>query len=118
METKKAIMAFSQSEKIKSGIIWLSSLLELTGSLPVSEKQGGEKIVRTCADMLFQEIRLVRNVADNARWEKAERCLAQAVIMMDSGVPAESVPHLTQALSQVTSVGQRTMSFLQEQNLL
>ncbi|RLC32308.1 MAG: hypothetical protein DRH37_00905 [Deltaproteobacteria bacterium] len=118
MDTRKAIMAFSQSEKIKSGIIWLSSLLELMRSLSPSEKQGGEKIVRTCADMVFQEIRLVRSIADDNRWEEAERCLDQAVVMMDSGVSAESIIHLTQALSQVTSIGQQTMSFLQDQGLL
>ena len=38
--------------------------------------------------------------------------------MIHSGVGPEAVIHLTQALSQVTSIGQRSMSFLQEQGLL
>ena len=118
MDTKKAIMAFSQSEKIKSGIIWLSHALELLGSLPASETQGGQKIVRALTDMVFQEIQLAKNVAGDEKWNDAEKSIDQATIMIDSGVGPESITHLTQALSQVTSIGQRSMSFLQDQGLL
>ena len=38
--------------------------------------------------------------------------------MIDSGVAPESVVHLTQALSQVTTIGHRSMSFLREKGLL
>ncbi len=118
MDTKKAIMAFSQSEKIKSGIIWLSHTLELLGSLPAPETQGGEKIIKALTDMVFQEIQLAKSVAADEQWQDAEKSLDQAIVMINSGVGPESIIHLTQALSQVTSIGQRSMSFLQEQGLL
>ena len=118
MDTKKAIMAFSQSEKIKSGIIWLSQTLQLLGSLPAPEGQGGEAIIKTLADMIFQEIQLAKSVAGDDQWENAAKSIDQAIIMINSGVGPEAIIHLTQALSQVTSIGQRSMSFLQEQGLL
>jgi len=118
MNTKEAIMAFSQSEKIKSGIIWLSHTLELQGSLSAQETQGAEKIVKAVAGMVFQEIQLAKAVAGDEQWQDAEKSIDQALIMVNSGVGPESIMHLTQALSQVTSIGQRSMSFLQEQGLL
>ncbi len=118
MDTQKAIMAFSQSEKIKAGIIWLSQSLELMGGLNAEEGQGGQRVVLALANMVFQEIQLSKNIAPDDRWEEAERSIDQAIVMINSGVGPESIMHLTQALSQVTSIGQRTMSFLKEQGHL
>ena len=118
MDTQKAIMAFSQSEKIKAGIIWLSQSLELVGSLSGLEAQGGHKMTQALANMVFQEIQLAKSIAGDERWEEAEKAVDQAIIMINSGVGIESIVHLTQALSQVTSIGQRTMSYLKENSLL
>jgi hypothetical protein len=118
MNTKEAIMAFSQSEKIKSGIIWASQMLELIRGLPDPEKQGGERSVKILVDMIFQEIRLGESVAAGVDWKGIEKNIDQAVAMINSHVAPESVVHLTQALSQVTTIGQRSMSALQEQGLI
>ena len=118
MDTQKAIMAFSQSEKIKAGIIWLSQSLELAGGLPGSEGQAGQKMSQALANMVFHEIQLAKSIASDERWEEAEKAVDQAIIMINSGVGPESIMHLTQALSQVTSIGQRSMSYLKEKGLL
>ena len=118
METKKAIMAFSQSEKIKAGIIWLSQSIELMGSLPASDGQSGQRVIQALANMIFQEIQLAKSIVGDERWEAAERGIDQAIVMINSGVASESIMHLTQALSQVTSIGQYTMTYLQDQGLI
>jgi len=118
MNTKEAIMAFSQSEKIKSGVIWASQMLELIRGLPDPEKQGAEKAVKVLVDMIFQEIQLAGSVAPGEAWEDIGKNIDQAEAMISSHVAPESVIHLTQALSQVTTIGQRSMSFLQEQELI
>jgi hypothetical protein len=118
LKTKDAIMAFSQSEKIKSGLIWISQVLGLIAGLPASEKQGAEKTVRALLDMLFHEIRLAGSLTHDGSWKDIEKNLDQAVVMINSGVAGESVVHITQALSQVTSIGHRSMSFLKDEGLL
>jgi len=118
METQKAIMAFSQSEKIKAGIIWLSQAIELMGSLPQSDGQSGQRIIQALANMIFQEIQLAKSIAEDERWDAAEKGIDQAIVMINSGVGIESIMHLTQALSQVTSIGQYTMTYLQDQGLI
>jgi hypothetical protein len=39
-------------------------------------------------------------------------------VMINSGVASESLHHLTQALSQVTNIGQRSMTQLKTEGLL
>jgi len=43
MDVDKAIMAFSESERIKEGILWASQLLSIIQTLPAGEKIGGGK---------------------------------------------------------------------------
>ncbi len=118
MNTQQAIIAFSQSEKIKAGIIWLSQTLEMLGGMSSLDKQGGQRIIEALVNMVIQEIHLAKNIAGDERWEEAEKAIEQAIIMINSGVGPESIMHLTQALSQVTSIGQVTMTYLKEQGLL
>ena len=118
MDTQKAIMAFSQSEKIKSGLIWLSHLLELSTGLPQQETQASQQITMALTNMILQEVQLAKKLATDEKWEIAEKNIEQALVMILSGVGHESIIHLTQALSNVTSIGQRSMSYLKEQGLL
>ena len=58
METNEAIMAFSQSEKIKAGLIWVTQTLNLLEGLPGGEKAGGEKVINAVLNMVGNEIKL------------------------------------------------------------
>ena len=118
MNVQEAIMAFAQSEKIKSGFIWISQALELLEGLGGAERQGGEKTIKAIVDMVAHEVQLAKNVTGDVSWGDVDRHIDQAVVMINSGVASESVVHFTKALSQVTSVGYRSMSFLKEQGLL
>ncbi|MCP4668516.1 MAG: hypothetical protein GY849_19405 [Deltaproteobacteria bacterium] len=118
MTVREAIMAFSQSEKIKSGLIWVSQLLELVKGLSGPEKLGGERMIKAGIGMVVQEVRLAKTVARDASWEDVEKGIDQAIVMIDSGVASESVVHLTRALSEVTGIGHRSMSFLKDQGHL
>ncbi len=118
MNAKEAIMAFSQSEKIKSGIIWISQTLELLSGLNETEKQGGIRIIKAMINMVAQENQLAWKVTDDPAWEEVEKNIDKAIVMIESGVAPESVSHLTQALSRVTSIGHKSMGFLKDQGLL
>jgi hypothetical protein len=118
MTAKEAIMAFSQSEKIKAGLIWISQGLALLDTLSEAEKRGAEGMVNVIANMILHEIQLAENLTGEKTWRDAQKHIEQAVVMIRSHVASESVVHLTQALSQVTVIGQRSMSLLKEMRLL
>ena len=118
MNSKEAIMALSQSEKIKAGLIWVSQILELGRGLRLPESQGAEQVVKALLAMIGHEVGLARNIAPDEAWEAVEKRLEQAVVMVNSGVGSESVPHITQAISRTTGIGQRAMTLLKEKELL
>ena len=62
METNQAIMAFSQSEKLKSALIWASQLGEMNLALAEADKPGAEKIIKTQVSMIANEIGVAQRI--------------------------------------------------------
>lgn len=118
MEIKEAITAFSQSEKIKSSIIWASRAVEAFISLPEAEKSGAVKIIRTVISMIGHEIHLCQKSAPHEFWADVDKSLDMALVMIDSNVAHESVYHLTRALTKVTSIGHQSLTCLKENGLM
>ena len=118
METNQAIMAFSQSEKLKSALIWASQLSEMNLALAEADKPGAEKIIRTLVSMIANEIGVALRAAPHDDWRAAEKDVDTAMVMLNSGVVQEYAYHLTQALSKVTNIGQQSMTQLVEEGLL
>lgn len=118
MEVKEAITAFSQSEKIKSSIIWASQAVEAFIGLSEEEKQGAVRIIRVVISMIGHEIHLCKKSAPHELWADVEKSVDMALVMIDSNVAHESVFHLTQALTKVTSIGHQSLTFLKENGLM
>lgn len=118
MKPQTAIIVFSQSEKIKSGLIWASQIVQLLDGFAGAEKMGAVKTARALMEMISHEVVLVQNVSRDPEWPEIRKDLDTAGVMVDSGVPMEAVHHLTQALSKSTSVANRSMTFLKDTGFL
>lgn len=118
MNSKHAIISFSQSEKVKSGLIWCSQCVQITQNMPQEQQQGAVKILRGLVTMIANEVQLARQASRDDVWLEVDKLLNTARVMIDSGVSQEAEYHFTQALSQVNSIGQRAMSALIDQGLL
>ena len=118
METDKEIMAFSQSEKVKSGIIWVSQTLGMIEGLSGGEKTGSEKTVIAILNMIVHEVNLARTISEDERWEGIGPDIDNAILMINSGVSQEAITHLSRALSKVTNIGQQSMLSLRGKKLL
>ncbi len=118
MRHSKPILAFCQSEKIKSGIIWVSQSIQLLVGLQEPERSGGERMVKVLLEMVLSEVGLAETLVGAEEWKAAKDHLERAAVMLNSGVAPESLLHLTQALSQVTNIGQRSMTQLKTEGLL
>ena len=118
MQTNEAIKAFSQSEKLKAGLIWATQIAEVYLALPESEKPGAERILKTLIGMIASEINIAKNAAPHEIWLQAEKDLNTAQVLLNSGVAHDTAHHLTQALSKATTIGQQSMSLLVERGLL
>ena len=118
MKTNQAVMAFSQSEKVKAGLIWVSQLLELSGGLPGEQERGAEKSALALLRMVAQETALAKALTGHEDWSASESYMEKALVMMESGVGEEAMVQIARALSKVTNVGQQAMSELRESGLL
>ncbi len=118
MKSSDAIMAFSQSEKIKAGLIMIAGSLELLKNLPEEERRGASRIIYMDLSMLGHEVDLAKVVTGHEQWNEVERFLNKALVMFDSGIGEEALIHLSRALSQVTNICQQSMSYLKETGLL
>jgi hypothetical protein len=92
--------------------------MEIADNAPGQERQGAEKIIRALISMILHEIQLAKNVAGEGTWDDIEKDIERAIVMIDSGVGSESIHHMTQALSKVTTIGQNSMMLLQKEGLL
>lgn len=117
METQHAITALFQSEKIKSGIIWATQIVNMLDELPANEKPGAEKSVTILINMVGHESVLARRTTGDKAWVNIEKDIDMALVMINSKVPHEASYHLSRALRQVTGIGQKCMTFLIDKGL-
>lgn len=118
MEINDAITTFSQSEKIKAGLIWATQAIEIYKTLAEMDKPGAEKIIKAFVGMIGSEIFIGKKSAPNELWSELEKCIDTAMVMIHSGVVHEASHHLTRALTQATTIGQRSMLILRDKGLL
>jgi hypothetical protein len=118
MQTREAIISFSQSEKVKTGLIWCSQCLQLALNMSPEDQQGAMQVVRGLVSMIAKESQLARQASKDDIWLEVDKCLNTARVMLDSKVEEEATYHLTQALSQVNRIGQQAMTELLNQGLL
>ena len=87
-------------------------------ALPEGDKPGAEKIIKAFVDMLGSEILICKKSAPSDLWLEVEKSIDTALVMINSSVVQEAGYHLTQALTHVTTIGQRSMSILKDKGLL
>jgi hypothetical protein len=118
MNTQSAILALSQSEKIKAGLIWTSQTIEMAMGLPEQNKAGAEQIISALVSMVANEIHLGMKIAPNEHWKAALKHINNAIVMLNSKIIHDVPFHLSKALSHVTSMGQTAMTGLREDGML
>jgi hypothetical protein len=118
MTNQEAVIGFSQSEKIKAGIIWITQALEVLVRLPQKNRKSAEKIARVLISLMLRDVHLSKKMTRVQEWVQVEKHIDMALVMLDSGVAQEASYHLTRALSSVTDIGQRAMTVLKDEGLL
>jgi hypothetical protein len=118
MDTREAILAYSQSEKAKAGLLMASQLIEIYNGMPEHDRHAAERFLRPLIAMVANEVYLSKKMTSADMWAGVDKSLQKALVMMNSGVPTEASYHVVQAISAVTTIGQRAMQHLMNQKLL
>jgi len=111
---KRAVAAYAQSEKVKSGLIWICQIAEQVAAVEGPGRQQAVQMLETLARLVADESQLAEKVTGDRRWHEIGEKINMALVMIRSGVPQETGFHLTRAISRVTRIGGQAASILRE----
>ncbi|MGQ9509712.1 MAG: hypothetical protein ACUVTN_09980 [Thermodesulfobacteriota bacterium] len=119
METKKAILEFQYSEKMKSGLIIGTLLLEQVISIKKEEELiGGQRILVGYLQALLRELRIAENVLGLGRYEDLERKLMEVIGRIQLSQFQDAFRSFSEAISLASTSCQSSMNFLSEKGLI
>jgi hypothetical protein len=117
MKIRRAISAYAQSEKVKSGLIWINQVADQTAAMEAPKRSAATALLQTLAHLVAGEADLAAKFTRDERWHEVGKKINLALVMIRSGVPQETGFHLTQALSLVTRIGSQAAMSLRERDL-
>ncbi len=119
METREAILDFQYSEKMKSGLIIGTNLLDQLVSLKHDEElSGAKKMLVWYLEGLLREIRIADHVLGVNHYADLERKVMEVVGRIHMSQFQEAQGSFSEAISLATTLCQRAMNFLIEKKLV
>jgi len=119
METKEAIFGFVYSEKMKSGLIIGTQLLQMLESLRSEEEfSGAKKVLILYLEGLLLEIGIAKNITRLSHFDDLERKLMEIVGKLQMSQFEEARFSFSEAISLSTTSCQSTMTNLMEKKLI
>ena len=119
METRKAIFDFQYSEKMKSGLIIGTNLLDQLVSLKNEEElSGGKKVLVWYLEGLLREIRIDENVLGPDHYTDLERKVMEVIGRIHMSQFQEAQWSFSESISLATTSCQAAMNFLMESKLI
>jgi len=118
METREAILGFQYSEKMKSGLIIGTGLLDQLDSLKDLERIGGVKVLVWYLEGLLREIRIGENVLGLGHYSDLERKVVEVIGRIQMSQFQEAQCSFSEAISLATTSCQASMGLLIEKRLI
>ncbi len=119
MDTRKAILSYQYSERMKSGLIIGTQLLEQLSSLKSEEElSGAKKVLVWYIEGLIRELRIAENVLGPGEYGNLERKLMELIGRIQMSQFEEAYRSFSESLSLVTTSCQSSMTYLIEKKLV
>ena len=118
MDTKKAILVYQYSERIKSELIIASGLVSIMETLDGKELNGAEKLMKSFLEALIGEIRIEQHIDKSMNFIGAEKKIREAIGYMMLHEYTEINRCISDALSLITTSCQRAMEILINEHLI
>ena len=115
---RKNILGFMYAERLKSALIITGQLLDGLLDLKEGERAGGLKMFSFFIKGVTSEMRLAANVMEDLDWNGLSGQLNLMEGYARLGHMEAARQELSHALSRVTTLGGRAMTFLKEADLL
>jgi hypothetical protein len=118
MNTKKAILVYQCSERIKSELIIASGLMATLVDLEGDELNGARKVMTSFLEALLGEIRMAQNIERSVNFIGAERKVTEAIGLLKLMEHSKIEKCISEALSFSTTSCHGAVTVLMEQGLI
>lgn len=118
LDVRKAIICFQYTERIKSELIIVANLLGKIGELEGDELTGAEKVMLSLLRALKGEVGIAHSVLGMQNFEDASGKVAEVVDRVRSREYSEASRCISEAISLITTGGQKATDVLREKGLL
>jgi hypothetical protein len=118
MNTREAILDLQYAEKMKSGLIIGTGLLDQLVSLKGEELAGGKRVLIWYLEGLLREIRIAENVLGKGHYGDLERKVMEVAGRVQMSQFQDALRSFSEAISSATTSCQTSMSFLVENRLI
>jgi hypothetical protein len=119
MDTRKAILDFEYSEKMKSGLIIGTGLLDQVMTIKnEGEFTGGKKVLIWYLEALLRELRIAQNVIGLDHYAALEKKLMEIIGRVQMSQFEDVLKSFSEAISLATTSCQNSINFLMEKRLV
>jgi len=117
-ETRKALIQFEYSEKIKSELIIASKLFDVLQSLKGEERKGAEKLLISFLNALQGEISIAYNVSGLSGFDDIRLKVQEAALHVRAHEYSEALRRISEAVSLTTTSGEQSAETLKRKGML
>jgi len=118
MDKKQANLGFHHSERLKSNLFLVSGALDRLTMLEAERLEGGKEVTKGIFDALRNELNLARRYFAAAEVDSIERELSEVGAGIELHDYAKAREHLAKTFSHVTTLGDRCIRVLIDEDLI
>lgn len=118
MSIREAIICFQFSERLKSELIIAAKLLGTVEGLKGDELQGAKKLMKSLLDALGGEINMASNILKLQDFNEGSLRVQEAWEKISKDEFLGATRCIAEAISSITTSGQRAMQTLKQEGLL
>jgi lysyl-tRNA synthetase class I len=118
MDRKQTNLAFHHSERLKSNLFLVSGALDRLATLKAERLEGGKEVSKGILDALRTELNMARRYIESAETDAIERELSEVEAEIEIRDYAKAREHLAQTLSSVTTLSNKYIRLLMDEDLI
>ena len=118
MDKKQANLAFHHSEKLKSNLFLVSAAIDILTTLKAERLEGGKEVATGVINALGNELNMASRYIEPTRTKAIEEELSMVEAEIETQDYAKAREHLAQTFSKVTTVSNKHIKILMDEDLI
>ena len=118
MDVRDAVISFQYAERIKSGLIIASKLVDEVAVMDDEERRGARKLLIHFLNALLGEIRIAYNASQLNFFKEAGLILEEGIESVRSEKYEEALRSISHAISSATTGGEIAANILRKNEML